>query len=292
MKILVINNVYPDVDHPTPFIFVHQQVKALINNGIEVRVLDIDLRSYRWKRKWGVYKDIFEGVVVYRFSFPFVTRKLRKIGQFLNSWIGKYMAKYIISEWGKIDIVHAHFGYGAGNAGAAIKKKYRVPLVITEHSSAVLTSKTAKEIPEFMKAYFNADIVICVSDALRKKIESYGIKNVITISNVVNSEVFRPLEIAKNKTFTIICVGHLIDNKNQQFLIKIFSEVIKKMDAFLIIIGNGPNKEHLRELAHKLGCYENVEFIDSVENEKLPEFYNKSHCFVMPSLYETFVNAK
>ena len=81
----------------------------------------------------------------------------------------------------------------------------------------------------------------------------------------------------------ILCVGRLSKEKGHDILIKAMSGLDKK----LIIVGDGPEKENLKNLANKLKV--NVEFKGLVKKNELCILYNQSYFLVLPSLYgETF----
>ena len=288
MRILIINNVYPDKDNPTNFVFVHKQATALKESGYDICVLDIDLRSARWKRRFGIYHEVYEGILVYRVSFPFLTTRLRKIGKLLNEVIGVLIIRRIIAEWGKPTIVHAHFGFGAGNAGAAVKRLLHIPLVITEHSSKVLNAQSPSNCKYSISAYEEADVVLSVGTRLSAKIQSFGINNILTVPNIIDTDKFRIIEERDEQQYTYISVGHLIASKNQSDLICAFARINTDHDLKLIIVGEGEEKQKLIALSEKLSSQNSIIFIDRIDNDKLPIALNKANCFVLPSLYETF----
>lgn len=60
----------------------------------------------------------------------------------------------------------------------------------------------------------------------------------------------------------ILCVGELLDNKNQAMAIRALAQVIKsKPDCRLIMAGNGKNKDFLKQLSIEMGVAENVDFL-------------------------------
>lgn len=284
MKVLIVNNGYPNKKSPNNFVFVHNQSKALKENGYEVSVLNIDLRSIRWKRKFGIFKSVYDGIEIYNVSFPFVTRKLRLIGCFLNMFFGIILAMWAKQNHGKFDIVHAHFGFASGYAGIAIKKIFNIPLVITEHSSKFLLNDSDININWFLKAYVSANKIIVVSEALKKRMNEFKISDVVVIPNVIDTDLFYPVPNKDNKKYTFITVGHLVSSKNQLMILESMKEMGCRCK--LLVIGDGYMKKSLKNYAddNKL----DVDFLGNIENIKLPDLYNRANCFVLPSFYETF----
>lgn len=65
----------------------------------------------------------------------------------------------------------------------------------------------------------------------------------------------------------ILCVGELLPNKNQTMAIKMMQEVIKKFPtAQLLLAGNGPEKERLKNQIKEYGMQSNVKLLGYVTN--------------------------
>lgn len=60
----------------------------------------------------------------------------------------------------------------------------------------------------------------------------------------------------------ILCIGELLQNKNQQMAIRMMQKLVKKFPkAKLLLAGNGPEKENLEKLIVELGLQEHVEML-------------------------------
>ena len=102
------------------------------------------------------------------------------------------------------------------------------------------------------------------------------------------NEIRKKLNIDEN----IILVGHIgrfVTQKNHEFLIDVFNEIIKKgkQEKFyskLILIGQGNLKENIIEKIKYLGLQDYVIFTGQTTN--VSDYYNAMDIFVLPSLYE------
>lgn len=292
MNILVINNSYPNRQYPNAYVFVHNQVKMLQKRGHHVIVMDIDLRSPRWKRKYGYWVDCYDGVRVYRMSFPFITRSPMPTGVVnkLSEMFAKVLYKKMLQNGEKIDFVHAHFAFGSGAAARKLKKSYNIPYVITEHSSGIHMKKK-NTVKASLPCYRSANEIIAVSGVLKKAIKECGIKKEIeVVPNVVDTQKFCFLKDEKEKeTFVFLTVARLIDSKRLDLLIDAFAELAKKnQEIRLMIVGNGGSEQKLKEQVEKKQIAGQVEFTGSIPNEKMPDIYRNADCFVLPSNNETF----
>lgn len=83
----------------------------------------------------------------------------------------------------------------------------------------------------------------------------------------------------------ILCIGELNKNKNQQTIIKAMPEVIKAVsNTKLLIAGNGPNYNMLRQLTYDLKLKDYIEFLGYTT--KLEEYINISDVVVSASFRE------
>lgn len=88
----------------------------------------------------------------------------------------------------------------------------------------------------------------------------------------------------------IITAGRLNKQKGHEHLIKVFYNLIKEnKDANLVLLGEGKEKEKLKNLVKTLNIDQNVFFLGFQENPH--NFIAKSEAFVMTSLFEGFPNA-
>jgi len=286
MKVLVVSGGYPSKKNPINHIFIHNQVKALQKRGIDISVLEIDVRSIRRKRKLGFFRDGFEGVTVYRMAIPcgpvpYLLPLLAKISV-------NYAFKKIVKTFGKPDILHAHFGEVAAWV-IPIKLKYNIYLTVTEHFSKVMRMNRTKRVRLYSKkAYENADALIAVSNILRDNMRDLTNKNIVVVPNVLPT-YFSFKNVKKSQNFTYMSVGNLNYGKRFDITIKAFSQINKKYpDTRLIIVGIGELEDELISLVCENNITEKTEFLGAIPNDKLPDIYSSCHCFVLPSMFETF----
>jgi glycosyltransferase involved in cell wall biosynthesis len=108
------------------------------------------------------------------------------------------------------------------------------------------------------------------------------------INNAVDTSLFRPIDVERDDSkFHLIAVGKLNYNKNQQFLVRVVSELKKRgIESDLTLLGSGAEEPKLRLLADELGVGEQIQYPGTVDN---PEVYlNKADLLVHASHYEAF----
>lgn len=82
----------------------------------------------------------------------------------------------------------------------------------------------------------------------------------------------------------IISVGRLVHRKGQDKLIEAMPDVLRKIpNAHLLIVGEGPYKNHLEKLVNKLSLKENITFAGRIMYDRLPSYLSAADLFAMPS---------
>jgi len=276
----------PTQRFPQNGIFEFDQAKALAKVGHHVHYIALDLRSLRRWRKLGFHNEYKEGVYIHRIDFPCGRIPIR---DFLSLKLLKEVGKRLVSEYGKPDLVHAHFT-DEGYYSAKVFKQMDIPIVLTEHSSAIneelITDKRLLRIAQF--AYKEADVVIAVGNKLASRMmKTFGIKPLI-VPNIVSLFGFNRIEV-HNNTFKFLCVANLVKLKRIDLLLNCFSDISKKYECVdLTVIGDGEEKRHLLHKVHKLGVEDKVHFLGRLEREDVFKHYRQADCFVLPSSSETF----
>lgn len=286
MKVTIISRGIPTHKDPLNGIFEYDQAKALAQKGIEVAFVVIDFRAFSYKRHFGLFKYESEGVHVFELSLPL--NVYRRAIPFLQRLL-LIPFRYMMKSFGKPDVVHAHF-YSIAAIATILKKKYGIPFVITEHSSKL--NKPAEQISNLDKrladkAYQISDQLICVSEALRKNILQNFQHDSIVIPDMVDNQNFQYLDkVKKEPPFVFVSVGNLIPIKAFNQLIEAFSQV--KDNAELYIIGDGPERENLKNQINTLNLDSKVKLLGRLSRYEINEIYQNSHVFVLPSQSETF----
>jgi glycosyltransferase involved in cell wall biosynthesis len=86
----------------------------------------------------------------------------------------------------------------------------------------------------------------------------------------------------------ILAIGHIgrfVAQKNHTFLIDIYNEIHKKNDnAILLLAGQGPLQEAIKNKVHELGLESKVKFLGQINDTY--KLYQALDIFILPSLYE------
>ena len=135
-------------------------------------------------------------------------------------------------------------------------------------------------------AYKVADGIITSSQSnfeyVTKKYKPRGMH--VVIPNYVETDVFKPMETAKDKG-SICFVGSFKPAKNLFALL----EALKGLPYTLSIVGSGEQEVQLKKFADENGI--TVNFLGNIPNHELPKILNQHELFILPSLYENMPKA-
>lgn len=288
MRVFVISKGMPTEQYPLNGIFEFDQAKALARSGAEVAMLVIDFRSGSYKRKYGFSEYETEGVRVFELSLPLgLYRRALPLLRYLLIKVYKKAVK----ACGQPDIIHAQF-YSIGAIAAVLKKRYKVPFVITEHSSKLntdLQNISQLDLNLAKSAYQCADKLIAVSHALAANLKNNFQVEATVIPNIVDVSQFQYVERTPKDDFTFISVGNLVKIKGFDQLLEAFAEAFKADNAVkLSIVGDGPELENLQNTVTRLNINGKVSLLRTIGRNRIKSFYQEGDAFVLASHSETF----
>ena len=187
-------------------------------------------------------------------------------------------------------LIHAH-GFLAGYLASQIKCRYKIPYVLTEHSSILLasTGKRSHEL-QIREAYDGTDILVAVSKHLKQEMQNYTQTPIQIVPNFIDTQKFKSPESHSTK-FKIACVTSLIPGKNVQDLIDaliIFNRDQPQVDFLCEIYGEGPLRKDLQKQITAANLGSRCVLMGGIKNEFLPNALSTAHCLIQPSHQETF----
>jgi glycosyltransferase involved in cell wall biosynthesis len=140
------------------------------------------------------------------------------------------------------------------------------------------------------------DYIIAPSYFTKKQIiETFKIpsEKIEVIHEGVDTSKFNPNNkpIFRDKfksQYVVLFVGALVKTKNVDKLIRVFNYVQKRIDASLVIVGEGPEKSNLMKIVKELNLTNKVFFEGFVKDEDLPYYYSSCDIFASCSIIEGF----
>lgn len=197
-----------------------------------------------------------------------------------------------ILQSGKPELVHLNVTFPAGLFALYLKKKYRIPYILTEHWTIFLDSDPSA-FPfgarnAFMKILRNASVICPVSHDLKNAIKKLSPDNQYrVVNNVVDTEIFSVVE-HKNDKKTILHVSTLNDDqKNISGILRAAKALSTERDDLkFLIVGDGDIEPH-QAYAKELDINDKIlEFRGKQPIEKIARIMQESDIFLLFSNYE------
>ena len=300
MLTFILSRGIPTEQYPTNGVFEFDQACALQEAGCQVVFLALDLRSARRVRRWGFQSFTRNGVAVRVLSVP-LGNLPKKIFYPIGSWALQKLYARAVKEFGKPDVLHAHFT-DYGYLAAKLKETEQVPLVLTEHSSLVNQDKLPSDIEQAAKiAFTRADKLIAVSPALAEKMREHSHRSVLWIPDMVDTELFaytgehEQMSTLWEETeleggeFSFLSCGNLRKVKRMDVLIQAFARAFRDCPkVHLTICGQGEEEGNLRKLIYDLKMENRIELAGIRPREEIAQRLQQADCFVLASVSETF----
>lgn len=232
-------------------------------------------------------KETERGILTYRSKF---IRQER-----IRNRIRIYRAfKKVVQEF-KPDIVHAHVANEAGRYAALWCSVFKIPLVVTEHSTVEI-SGVAKGV-----AHLYADFVykrtkanFCVSEDLQKKLSSIFPRYTFqTMYNgiIIPEQISEETIYRKTGYYNIGFVAALYDKeiKGLQYLMPAIKNLVLENNKIMLhIVGGGEYESYFRDMAEQLKISDNIVFYGMCAKEKVFEIVSQMDFLISASLVESF----
>ncbi|MEM9820193.1 MAG: glycosyltransferase [Bacteroidota bacterium] len=291
LSILFLASWYPNRIEPQDGNFVQRHAVA-VAHYCQVSCLHVlsteDSTSFTIEKRW--HEGVFEVTVYYPKSpkiLPFL--KLQRYKKAHNLGF-----QAILKERTKVDLVHLNVHYPAGIFAQLLKRKYKIPYIITEHWTAFLDSNP-NGFSAFQKYVIHhtsrqASAICPVSIDLANALKKHGIKgHYKVIPNVVDTDLFQiQQEESTNKLVKILHVSTLYDpHKNIRGILNTVHKLSQMRRDFIVhLVGNGYVEQH-RSYAQQLGIPESVLRIQGeTPNEEVAKMMQEQDLFLLFSHYE------
>jgi glycosyltransferase involved in cell wall biosynthesis len=206
---------------------------------------------------------------------------------------------------GGYDAIWAH-GYAhltTWLAFAATRAR-RTPFLIREEQTLLrprsVVRRTLKRVP--LRAMFSSSYGLYIGSENRRYLRHYGVRDerLFSAPYCVDNDSLRaaaadakPTRAATRFQYgfhpgdvVLLFVGKLIPQKNLVTLFNSFTLVTDRVK--LLVVGDGPLRSNLAELARSHGLEQRIVFTGFINQSQLPHIYGAADLFVLPSSSETW----
>lgn len=300
MRILWITPWFPQTPDDSAFTFILHPASALgrTNHPFRVVVLEPALRAIqRASRKKGLIRQFTPpsfDVDIRKVLFPRIPRL-----RFLRLSCAMYRAavrRPLIREIEAFepDVIHVHTEWGAYGV-VPVARELRIPIVVTVHAGdrtpQVVRLAQARQL--FARTMNSCDRVLIVGRNLLEYFDDLGATtaNVTVMPNGFQLPAARD---ARGRDWTgplrVVSVSVLREGKGVDTAITAFARLFGSInnDATFDIVGDGPDRDKLQNLAHRLGVGNKIRFLGRLDHSAAMRQLSDKHVFLLPSYIEAF----
>jgi glycosyltransferase involved in cell wall biosynthesis len=295
LRLLCLTSTYPRwPGDPEPG-FVHELAKRLTDE-FDVTVLGPHAPG-------SAAEEVMDGVHVHRYRYApqrletlvndggIVTNLKRKPWKWIL--VPGFLIGLLYSTWRerrrqRPDVIHAHWllpqGLVAAMVGSAGGRV--TPFVATSHGADLfaLRARPLQALKRFVVR--RAAVVTVVSEAMRAELRRIGADGegiLVQPMGVDLARRFIPDHTQSRSTGEILFVGRFVEKKGLRHLIDAMPTVLAEHpNAFLTIVGFGPEEDERRAQVSRLGLQDYIRFLGAVSQPELPALYRRAALLAAP----------
>jgi N-acetyl-alpha-D-glucosaminyl L-malate synthase BshA len=213
-----------------------------------------------------------------------------------------------VALYENLDLLHVHYAIPHASAAYMAKqilasKGRKVPFITTLHGTDItLVGKDASFEPVITFAISQSDAITSVSESLKQDTyKHFGVRKPIhVIPNFICIEDYdklykknQPEETLRHKAFyapngekILMHISNFRKVKRIEDVLQVFDRVRKKIPAKLLLIGDGPERNHIERLCRELNTCDDVKLLGKVISPE--ELLLLADLFLLPSETESF----
>jgi glycosyltransferase involved in cell wall biosynthesis len=302
----MLSHMYPSPVNPTAGIFVHEQVRALVHRGHDVRVVSPKgwappgLPRYRAYRRVPGF-DRVDGVpVIYPRKLTLPGGRLGHRNADAMLWAIRRRLRRVHRHW-PFEVIHAHMIVPDGWAAAALGAELGVATVATAHRADVLDLPRRGEAMRAVvgRAVDALDQVCTVSRRIARATEELGRprRPVRVVPNGADDRVFLPRSAEEARVRVAVppgegpvlgYVGKLVPRKDPGALVEAMGILAARPGGAprLLVGGVGELRPALEARARELGVHERIRFLGKIPHDDVAWVMSAADVVVLPSLSE------
>jgi len=285
LRVLTLTPFYPSQQNPALGCFIAEPLLEMKAHAVETEVIAVQ----------PFYRDVAHAIPAEvpakwqrYFSFP---------GNFGLPFSGTLASRSLIGQLRQahkqhpFDLIHAHSALPCGAAAMFLSQRLGIPLVVTVHGLDAYSTRQAGPVVGkwcesiSKRVYVSASAVICISRKVQAEVSQIADARTVVVYNGVDTSLFSPG--AERSPLTVLSVGNLIPSKGHAQLLHAFARIQPAAaDCALEIIGEGPQRKELQDLAAKLGINKRARFLGRQSRDEVAEAMRRCAVFALPSSYE------
>ncbi|PJB31951.1 MAG: glycosyltransferase family 4 protein [Deltaproteobacteria bacterium CG_4_9_14_3_um_filter_65_9] len=294
MNILVINYEYPPIGGGGG-VLCKDISEGIVAKGHRITVVTSHYGSLQ-------KSENLHGVDIFR--VPVLMRKKQTVASMTSMISFVPMCIWKVKELMKsdtYDLINTHFAIPSGPAGQYVSRRYNIPNVLSilggdiiDPSKFLSPHNTFPLKQTVRKMLYGADRVVAESTDIKRNAQKYyGFDRQIDIvplgiyPNVHPVKTREALGLPPDK-FIFVTIGRLVKRKNLEDLLHIFRDAQEIFPSILLVIGDGPEKENIENLAKQLGISGEIRLLGRVSDEEKFQYLAVSDVYLSTAIHEGF----
>lgn len=215
----------------------------------------------------------------------------------------------------KVELIHNQTDVGIGQFAKIAARELKVPQVYTYHTAYEdytyyvvhgLMDRIGKKV---LRSYAKAVAMNCaefITPSVKTKeyMRSIGCDiHIYVVPTGIDFALFdaKNIDVEKTKAFkkehgitentkVFLLLGRVAQEKSMDVSIKGFAKFVAKhpeIDAKMLVVGDGPQRNELELLTHELHISDKVDFIGKVPAKEVPFYYHLADIYTSASITET-----
>ena len=311
MRVAVVAEWYPSPGDPVLGIWAHRQAMAARDAGAEVRVLALrrpvpplavarqvfhvppaTAPLGRWIEgaRTSLRSLTLDGLPVQPVPFVAPPRPMSygSWGYWMAPALGRALDR-LYASW-RFDVVHAHCLAPPGHAAARwIRRRRASAFVLSAHGPDMINVPANSSVGRraCVAAMAAADLVLANSTWAARRCEEIAGRPLPVRVVHLGADV-PPDAHESNGAVRMVTVAHLVARKRHKVVLRALARLDPARRPEYLVIGDGPCRPGLEQLAAELGVADHVRFLGQLENREAVARAAGCDLFVMPGVEEPF----
>jgi glycosyltransferase involved in cell wall biosynthesis len=203
--------------------------------------------------------------------------------------LGGMWRAWTLARRERYDIVHVHWPMPMALLGWAARRGHAMPMVTTFYGIELRWVQSRLPFLKWLVRWAarTSTQAVAISSYTAQELRKFA---EVPIEVIPYTAELPPPAVpsghARPREASILFVGRLIERKGVAHLIRALGSVRQRTPARLIVIGDGPERSRLEQLARDGGLADHVEFRGRVSDEELRRAYAEADVFVLPAVLD------
>ncbi|MBK1695228.1 glycosyl transferase family 1 [Chromatium weissei] len=306
IRTLLFSTLYPNCIRPGHGIFVETRLRYLLASGeVETCVIaPVPWFPFKNQRfgKWSQFAQIPQyeeqnGIKVWHPRYLLPPKIGMNIAPFTLALAARRTVANLIRSGFDFDVIDAHYYYPDGVAAALLAKWFNKPLFITARGTdlnLIPHYAIPRRLIQWAEQRATGSIGVCkaLTDTLIQlggdANKTHVLRNGVDLQRFIpQNQVQSRLKLGLPTGQLLLSVGHLIERKGHHLAIEALTQLPQ---ATLAIVGDGEERENLRQQAQRLSVSQRVIFAGARPQIELKDWYSAADMLLLCSSREGWAN--